>query len=59
MYATPTAIREAVAVVRNIKQMSVKDYLNFSYRLNKAVHRSVNVFQEHDKMLYLVDGLRL
>ena len=56
-YATPSVIREAVNEVRNIRQHPNEDELQYSCRLNNAVYRCGNVFEEHDKMTFFINGL--
>ena len=56
-YATPTAIREAVNQTRSLKQHPNEDKTQYSCRLNQAVYRCGNVFEESDKMSFFINGL--
>ena len=56
-YATPSSIREAVSTMRNIRQMSGENEVEYSCRLNQTAYRCGNVFEETEKITIFVDGL--
>ena len=56
-YATPNALREAVADLRSLRQNAGESELDFSMRLNKALYRCGNVFPPDEQMTLFIDGL--
>lgn len=58
-YATASAIREAVSTVRNTRQKHGENEAEYSTRINHAVYRCGNVFDESEKMSMFVNGLSL
>ena len=56
-YATPSAIREAVNHLRDIRQLPKETELEYSARLNNAAYRCGNVYDETDKMTFFINGL--
>lgn len=56
-YATPSAIREAVNDLQNIRQRSGEDEAKYSSRLNEAAYRCGNVHTEPEKMTFFINGL--
>ena len=56
-YATPAAIRQAVQQVLDTKQNPGEDEMDYSMRLNHAIHRCGNVHEETQKLTYFINGL--
>ncbi len=56
-YATPSAMREAVIRVQEMKQKVAEDELAYNARLSQAIYRCGNVFSEAQKTTYFVNGL--
>jgi len=56
-YATPTAMREALEHLRNIRQGEMEAEEEYRKRLNQAIYRCGNVHEEDEKMTYYIDGL--
>jgi hypothetical protein len=57
-YATPSAIRNATAELRNICQSNDEDELTYGARINHAAYRCGNVYDEDERMTFFIDGLR-
>ncbi len=56
-HATPSAMREAVIRVQEMKQKATEDELAYNARLSHAIYRCGNVFSEAQKTTYFVNGL--
>ncbi len=56
-YATPSAMREAVIRVQEMKQKASEDEQAYNARLCQAIHRCGNVFTEPQRTTYFVNGL--
>lgn len=56
-YATPSAIRDAIHIYRNLRQRPNESEIAFSSRVNQASYRCGNVFDEDDRMTTFVNGL--
>ena len=56
-YATPSALREAVNAVRDVKQQAGETENAYNIRLNNACDRCGNAFDQADKMTFFVNGL--
>ena len=56
-YATPTAMREALETLRDVRQENTETEEDYRKRLNVAIHRCGNVHSEDEKMTLYVDGL--
>ena len=57
-YATPAAIRNATNELPSIRQSADEDELPFGGRMNHAVYRCGNIYEEDQKMIFFIDGLR-
>ena len=57
-YATETAIREAVRDLENIRQSPTEDETAFATRINEAVYRCGNVYDDIEKIGFFINGLR-
>ncbi len=56
-YATSSSIRDAVNLLRDIRQQATENETQFATRLNKYAYRCANVFDEHQKITFFVNGL--
>ena len=56
-YATPSALREAVNAVRDIRQQANETENEYNIRLSNACDRCGNAFDEAQKMTFFVNGL--